>query len=275
MSSHPAGFQFSQSVLQDYVACARRFELRYLQRIKWPSVEAEPHLEHEQHLLLGERFHRLVQQYLVGVSADVLERTLSDPTLLDWWGRFKAHGTHWVTDKRYVEFELRTFVNGVPLMAKLDLLTMADDGTLTIVDWKTSHQRASRKTLENRLQTRVYPFVLVEAGQALTGRIVTPEQVRMVYWFTAEPDKPEIFTYDADKLAADRKLLGDLLDDVRQRTHFPLTDDTRACAFCRYRSLCNRGVVAGDFRDEALMLNEADTMAAIDVDFDQIGEIAF
>lgn len=275
MNSLPAEFQFSQSVLEDYATCARRFELRYLQRIKWPSVEAEPHLEHEKHLVLGERFHRLVQQYLVGVPANVLERTLNDPTLLDWWGRFKASGVKWVKDARYVEFELRTFINGAPLMAKIDLLAVGDDGTLTIVDWKTSHQRPSRKILEKRLQTHVYLFVLTEAAQALIGHAVNPEQVRMVYWFTAEPDNPEIFTYDADKLAVDRKLLADLLDEVRQRTHFPLTDDLRACAFCRYRSLCNRGVIAGDFRDETLMMGEDDGGWALEIDFDQIGEIAF
>ena len=50
MSLLPPGFQFSQRSLQDYVDCRRRFELRYLQNLAWPAVEAEPHLEQEKRL---------------------------------------------------------------------------------------------------------------------------------------------------------------------------------------------------------------------------------
>jgi len=97
--------------------------------------------------------------------------------------------------------------------------------------------------------------------------------VRMMYWFTDAPDTPQIFTYDARQLAADRAHLTQLITDIGRQTVFPLTEDARQCVFCRYRSLCNRGVVAGDFRDEAFMMD--DDGFTQDIDFDQIGEIAF
>jgi hypothetical protein len=49
----------SQSSLQDYNDCPRRFELRYLQRLAYPAIETEPALENEKHQREGEFFHRL------------------------------------------------------------------------------------------------------------------------------------------------------------------------------------------------------------------------
>jgi hypothetical protein len=51
MTLLPLDFQFSQGSLQDYVDCRRRFQLRYLDQLAWPAVEAEPLLEHEQRYL--------------------------------------------------------------------------------------------------------------------------------------------------------------------------------------------------------------------------------
>ena len=60
----------SQSSLQDYNDCPRRFELRYLQRLAYPAIETEPALENEKHQREGEQFHRLVQQYFIGIPAE-------------------------------------------------------------------------------------------------------------------------------------------------------------------------------------------------------------
>jgi hypothetical protein len=51
-------FQFSQSSLQDYVECSRRFELRYIERLRWPALQSEPVLEQERHMQQGQRFHQ-------------------------------------------------------------------------------------------------------------------------------------------------------------------------------------------------------------------------
>ena len=43
----PINFLFSQASLNDYVECARRFQLRYLLEQEWPAVASEPLLERE------------------------------------------------------------------------------------------------------------------------------------------------------------------------------------------------------------------------------------
>jgi hypothetical protein len=75
----------SQSSLQDYMDCARRFKLRYLDRLSYPAVETEPALENEKHLQEGEYFHRLVQQHLIGIPADQVAKLANRPNLQRWW----------------------------------------------------------------------------------------------------------------------------------------------------------------------------------------------
>ena len=41
-SKLPPQFAFSQSSLQDYMDCPRRFQLRYLDRLIYPAAESEP-----------------------------------------------------------------------------------------------------------------------------------------------------------------------------------------------------------------------------------------
>ena len=65
----------SQSSLQDYNDCPRRFELRYLQHLAYPAIETEPALENEKHQREGENFHRLVQQYFIGIPEKQLAKT--------------------------------------------------------------------------------------------------------------------------------------------------------------------------------------------------------
>jgi hypothetical protein len=63
----PSPFTFSQSSLQDYSDCPRRFQLRYIEQLQWPAVEAEPVMENEHHQQEGQLFHRMVQQHRIGL----------------------------------------------------------------------------------------------------------------------------------------------------------------------------------------------------------------
>ena len=78
----------SQSSLQDYVDCPRRFQLRYVDRLSYPAIESEPTLENEKHQQEGEYFHRLVQQYLIGIPAEQISKIANTPNLQRWWENF-------------------------------------------------------------------------------------------------------------------------------------------------------------------------------------------
>jgi len=67
-------------------------------------------------------------------------------------------------------------------------------------------------------------------------------------------------------------------DGANPGDDFPLTDDAMRCRFCPYRSLCGRGVGAGDMHaddDVAGASEEAATDWAASFDFEQIAEVEF
>jgi hypothetical protein len=276
MSLLPGTFQFSQSSLQDYVDCPRRFELRYLQQVKYPAAEAEPLAEHERQMQLGDDFHRLVQQHQAGVPESLLTATIQNETILRWWASYLKYGLSDLPLQRYAEATLVTRLNDFRLIAKYDLLAVESGQKLVIVDWKTSPKRPTRERLAKRLQTMVYRYVLVEAGQHLNdGEPVRPEQVSMMYWFAEHPDQPVIFDYDARQHIEAGEYLRGLIGEIEARSVFELTPDTNHCKYCVYRSLNRRGIEAGNWLDEDNVAIEVGGLPDNGFDFDQIAEIEF
>jgi CRISPR/Cas system-associated exonuclease Cas4 (RecB family) len=276
----PTDFQFSQGSLQDYMDCPRRFQLRYLLRLAWPAVEAEPALENERRLQQGAAFHRLVHQHVLGLPAERLSRAVTDEDLSRWWHNYLVSAPAALQGARYPEIVLSAPLSGYRLVARYDLIVVDPGERAIILDWKTSHRRPPRQWLTERLQTRVYMYLLVRAGSHLNaGRPCPPERVEMVYWFPEFPDAPERFPYDAARFKADSDYLTALTDEVMGRSDedLPLTDQERRCRYCRYRSLCERGVEAGAL-DEAEAEPETEglgPLSEIDLDIEQIAEIEF
>jgi len=285
----PTDFQFSQGSLQDYVDCPRRFQLRYIQRLAWPAVEVEPALENERHLQQGAAFHRLVHQHMLGLSPERLSSTITGEDLSRWWHNYLESAPADLAELRYPEVVLSAPVGGHRLVAKYDLIALTGSSGLgrrpspiegqraVILEWKTSRKRPRRRWLAERLQTRVYPYLLVRAGSHLNeGRPFQPEQVEMVYWFANFPEDPERFPYDAAQYDAGGKYLASLIEEIKGlgNEDFALTTQERRCRYCPYRSLCQRGVRAGPFDETEDELEWGDDFD-IALDFEQIAEIEY
>ena len=328
MTLLPAGFAFSQSSLQAFEDCPRRFWLAYIEQLPWPAVEASPIQEHEELMRLGERFHRLVQRAEIGIDPDIVAAGL-EPPLSTW---FTAYLTYRPADlpEEFVEIErvlsiavgakgkgreaalvneriggegreedivtesgnLRIAQSPISnlqfhyrLAAKYDLIAAQQDGRVVIVDWKTAKRRADPATLRQRWQSVVYPYVLVEASANLPWGPMRPEQVEMRYWFTAAPGQPLTFRYDATQHEANHQRLQRLLAEIlagQNEADFPKVADTpanrrRLCAFCVYRSRCNRGETAGDLDalDDAEGFFAVDMEKALEFTLEDVEELAF
>ena len=244
-------FQFSQGSLQDFVDCPRRFQLRYLLRLAWPAIEAEPPLEHERQLQMGAEFHRLVHQHILGIPVERLSAAAQDEDLRHCWKNYLEFRPQDLPGEHHAEILLSTVVAGHHLLAKYDLIAASPGQKVVIVDWKTSHHRTPQNHLLKRLQSEVYPLVLVQAGaQFNNGRTLTPEQVEMRYWFANFPAQPEILVYDQCRFEADQEHLTSLIEGIKglASSDFPLTSEEKHCRYCAYRSLCERGVRAGDIK---------------------------
>jgi len=270
----------SQSSLQDYHDCPRRFELRYLQRLAYPAIETEPALENEKHQQEGEYFHRLVQQHLVGIPAEQVGKLANTENLQRWWANFldlgglaqRPAGKDLRGLGLYPEITLSAPLGKFRLVAKYDLIAVGKDQA-TIYDWKTYRKRPKNEWLHVRWQTRVYRALLVQAGAHFNnGKPFAPGQIEMVYWFADFPTEPARFAYTMDQYKRDWDALTKIADEISNASNFPKTDEVAKCGYCPFRSYCNRGIRAGDAADAEL---ETEAEELFDINFEQIGEIAF
>jgi CRISPR/Cas system-associated exonuclease Cas4 (RecB family) len=267
----PQTFTFSQSSLQDYVDCPRRFQLRYIEQLHWPAVETEPVLENERRRQEGQLFHRLVQQHLIGLPAEVLSRQANTPDLSRWWENYLHNNFNLADYTKFTELTLAAPIGEHRLMAKYDLVAVRPGDRALIFDWKTYHKRPQDEWMAARLQTRVYRALLAQAGAYLNaGKPFEPEHVEMIYWYADYPSEPARFPYTLTQYKRDWDALTGLIKEIHNHQHFPLTEDEKKCAYCPYRSYCNRGIEAGTAGEMA----EAE-LSAPEINFEQIAEIEF
>lgn len=238
----PPAFQLSQSSLQDFAECQRRFQLRYLLQQAWPAPIAEPLNDYETAERLGAQFHLLAQRYYLGVPVEHVE-----PSLLLWWDAFLQHPPTLPGTERRPEVLTSAVIIGQRITAAFDLLAYESGGNVVIVDWKTSRHRPKREWLDRRWQTILYPLLLVETAEKLIGFAVQPEQVKMLYWFANFPTEPEIFAYSTERYQQDKHKLEETLVQISgiDQEIWTLTEDRRKCRLCQYRSLCDRGREVG------------------------------
>ena len=275
MASLTAPFTFSQSSLQDYVDCPRRFRLRYLDQLQWPAVDSEPVLENERRQIEGQLFHRLVQQYFLGIPPENLSPTASTPNLEQWWKNFNTSLTGLLDLSGfglYPELTLSAPIGEHRLIAKYDLVAIQHNKAV-IYDWKTSAKRPRDEWMSARWQTRIYRALLIRAGAYLNGSMpFEPGQIEMTYWYADFPSEPTSLKYDANQFKRDWSAIEKVVEEISNAHDFPLTEDEQMCRFCIYRSYCDRGIQAGQTNDtEAGMEPEAD----FDINFEQVGEIEF
>jgi hypothetical protein len=268
----PPFFKFSQSSLQDYVDCPRRFQLRHINHLSWPAVETEPVLENERRLQEGQLFHRMVQQHRVGLPVEKLSRLANTPDLNHWWENYLGHDFRISNCEQFPELSLTAPVGRHRLLAKYDLIAILPGQKAIIFDWKTYHKRPRDEWMAARMQTRVYRTLLVVAGASLNGGAsIQPDQIEMVYWYAEFPSEPIRFPYNSTQYKRDWDTLTGIINEIDQHPAFPLTEDEQKCAFCLYRSYCNRGGKAGT-------IDEIDMEAAsgeLNLNFEQIAEIEF
>lgn len=261
-------FQFSQSNLQDYIDCPRRFELRHIQHLRYPSIESEPQLEREAHQRRGVAFHRLLHQYHSGVPATIISQTVMDDHLSRWWGNFLRAPLPYLPAKQTdAEITLSVPLMAYRLVAKYDLIAQAPNGDFWILDWKTQPAPPPRETLMNKMQTVIYPYVLARAGASLNdGVAIAPKNIHMAYWY-AQTNHIEVFDYDDSQLEDAQTRLTRLIQHIDAQQQFPMTDKHAHCGFCTYRSLCRRGKAAMGVDDVDVVL---DIDEAFDLDWERL-----
>ncbi len=270
-------FIFSAHNLQDFLDCPRRFELKHILKQDWPAIISQPVQEMENKIQTGNRFHHLAHQYLSGIPGDLLLNSTSDPDLLNWFAKFQEYISRFETFPHFSEFSIFMPFEGYRMVAVFDFITMTDKKKMVIADWKTTSRLPKKATYIQSIQSHLYPFIAYETRQSIFNNtdFLQPQDISMEYWFPAFPEAAITLEYSSAGLAASRELLARLISEISNTTlsAFEKTTNVKRCAYCQYRSLCERGIQAGEFEDTE---HESDSDASLDdLDFDQIDEIAF
>lgn len=241
----------SQHKLATFLACQRRFQLRYVEEYPWPDEpQTEPLRRAGQR---GEMFHRMLQRYFLGLEVD--REGLGDEQLQAWWEAFLQEGPQLAAGERLVEVNLTVPVGGHLLTGRFDLLVLSDEG-IHIYDWKTGVPQPEA-ALRQAWQTRLYLALAVEGSSALYagGRALAAEQIRLTYWYAQAPADSVTFAYDAqahtDNWAEIMALIGQIDAALAEGGTWPLTADLQICARCLYQVLCGRQEAVADLGEGA------------------------
>jgi hypothetical protein len=266
-NSLPNGFTFSQSSLQNFVDCRRWFWLRHVENASWPPPATAFQAEQEARMRRGKEFHKLIQRYINGVPEPILTASISgadmDIELYTWWQRFLSRFGEQIPELRYAETGLTGSLAGWRLMALYDLVVLKPDGSIDIYDWKTSEHKPKRQKLANKLQTKVYLWLIASRGRDLfpqwSGDV---NSIRMSYWFADTQPEFETFTNSSEQFYNDGVYLSGLIQTATTLTKadFQPADEVGPCHYCPYPSYCNREIVLTDEQEEQETQEDTSTL---------------
>ena len=236
----------SRYKLAAFLACPRRFELRYLRQLAWPAAPRQE--EDETRAALGRQFHQLVQRHFMGLPVD--EAAIGNARLRRWWRLFRQHRPELPPGRILTEATLSIPIGRHFLHGRFDLLLLgAKEGqpAAHLFDWKTG-QAQDEATLRRDWQTRLYLALLAEGGGALWGEgappALQPENIRITYWYVTAPDSPRALPYSAAEHQQNWQELTAVVNQIEARLEsgaWPLTDDLAQCRWCSYQIYCGRG----------------------------------
>ena len=234
--------RLSCSAFEAFDRCRRRFELAYLRRLEWPGLSTFDLPGTREPARLGQAFHRLVSDWLAGGHFDPKDVEESDPALGRLWRQFSNRPPDFAGARRIIEQEIMLTVETAVVVARPDLICSAEDGRLTIFDWKTSAPQPAR-TVAASCQAMLYPYLVVEAADSLGLGTIEPDRVEISFHFVTQPDQSVRVEHSAERHKSVEVWLRRRVKEILESVDFPQTTDLAECSRCRYQTYCHVGGV--------------------------------
>ena len=230
-----------------YLACRRRFQLRYQEQLPWPIPPLDGKAEKAR--TLGQRFHEILHRHFLDLP--VAEGVAADPQLQRWWNLFAAEEGQLPTGRRLPELTLSVPIGRHFLTGRFDLLIVGEQDT-HIYDWKTEARPRSEPEMRQDLQSRLYLALAAEGGAALY-QDVDPDRTTLRYWYVNDPGATVTIQYSraqhAENWAHLQALVGDIEQQLASQETLPLTGDLSQCERCAYQIYCGRQMAQFDLQE--------------------------
>ena len=248
----------SPSRLSDFQTCPRRYQYSSIERIPQPASYATAkgrfaHYVFEQLFQLApeERTLERARSFVpAAVEAILTDHVRSDIHMDDAMMRrlleeteaiitmyFQMEDPTTVTSEG-VELRIGATVEGAPLFGILDRLDRDDDGSLTIVDYKTGG-------LPNRnydSQTFANAELYAALCEASLGE--QPSKIRLMYVAKGESIERNVTDVVVRARSHSAASAWAKINRFYDDGEFPATPSTNACRFCSYKDLCRANGVA-------------------------------
>jgi len=228
----------SRGKIADFIACQRRFQLRYEECLPWPLAPLDERAGEMRNL--GQRFHLLMHRHFLNLPIE--EEINQAPRLRAWWGIFKNQGPSLPRGARYPELSMTVPLDRHFLTGRFDLFII-DDGQAHIFDWKTDARPRNKSSLQEDLQTRLYLWLAAEGAGALDGDI-DPQNISLTYWYVNDPGAVLTFNYDQEQHESNWNWINKVVNELEAllplQDEWPLTEDLNQCSRCAYQAYCSR-----------------------------------
>lgn len=248
----------SPSRLSDFQACPRRYQYASVERIPQPSSYASAkgrfaHFVLEQLFSLApeERTLERAREFVpAAVDAVLTEDVRSDIEMDDAMMRRLLNETEEILTTYFqmedpttvtsegVELRLGASVDGAPLFGILDRLDRDDDGSLTIVDYKTGG-------LPNRnYDTQTFANAELYAALCEASLGERPAKIRLMYvakGASIERDVTDVVVKARSHAAAGA---WEKINRYYEDGEFPAKPSVNSCRFCSFKDLCRANGVA-------------------------------
>ena len=227
----------TQTQINAFERCRRMYYLKYIRKLVWPVETAD-----RGHIREGDDFHLLLRQLILGFPKESLIIPADEPDLENWLAVYCREQPLGNPEQVYAEKEVTLSYANVLWLGKFDALAVTED-RLTIFDWKTGAVQPDRTRYARSPQTRLYRFLARSCASRLLGaglHAVPAENIEMVYWFPQYPEQTIRLPYSEEEYEEDMTWLGMLAREMQktEERDYPLTEKTRRCERCEYRSYC-------------------------------------
>ncbi|MEG2789141.1 MAG: PD-(D/E)XK nuclease family protein, partial [Romboutsia sp.] len=236
-------------------SCPLKFKYKYIDKINWKQDDIE-NREYYEGLKKGRDFHLICERYFNNIPLGIDNKQ----NIFNLWMSKIKKIVPIKNEYIYLpEYEIRYNLGDNIIQAKYDLVILKED-KIEIWDWKTENKKIDYKSIENRMQTIVYMFLVKEVIPKLWGIDIDTKNISMKYYQPLFEDGIVTISYNDEKHNANKIKLNEYInmiintkyDNKQEKYKYELISNKNHCKFCEFNKLCNGQDINYDILEEKI-----------------------